>query len=523
MATTFFSETTPAIFEHIVKEVPLGLVTCNEEGGILSINPFLQKIMQMEETDIIGWYAYELFVERDRLSESFSQVLSGRIDKVHEACRILNPDQETVWCKVTFSRTEVEEQIFGVLQVQRIADLSLQAQENLAQDDILKVLDRQLEEGIFRSSNHEGMVWANNRFLEMFGYTSVDEVRHQDPVNFFAQEEDLERLMTELRATRKVRQFRAEFVRKDHTKFIARITVTLTQDRRGVEYRNGSLIDITDFENSNQMLQRKQDELAKTNAQLDRFLYSASHDLRSPITSMQGLVHLMRLDPKADMEEYISRMQQSLGSLENIINDMMMFAKNTHQRVSSSRIDFEKLINKLLLGFQKFSGFNEVKFKLHIDAEFPFFSDVQRLNSIFYHLVKNALQYRARRSEGSFVEIQVKVYGDRAVVEVTDNGEGIPKMYQDQVFDMFFRATNRSHGPGLGLYIVRETLLKLNGIIRMDSEVGHGTIFVLEIPNGTKGRLISRKLKLYGQHGQDLLSARPGHNGNGKHINGIHE
>ena len=55
MATTFFSETTPAIFEHIVKEVPLGLVTCNEEGGILSINPFLQKIMQMEA---IGSFQY---------------------------------------------------------------------------------------------------------------------------------------------------------------------------------------------------------------------------------------------------------------------------------------------------------------------------------------------------------------------------------------------------------------------------------------------------------------------------------
>jgi signal transduction histidine kinase len=125
---------------------------------------------------------------------------------------------------------------------------------------------------------------------------------------------------------------------------------------------------------------------------------------------------------------------------------------------------------------------------ISIDETFPLFSDAIRLSIIFNNLISNSIKYRHPRKEKSFFSVSIKVYSEKAVITVEDNGIGIGEKYLDKIFNMFFRATEKSEGSGLGLYIVKEALDKLKGCIKVESIINNGTKFIIEIPNLVEDR-----------------------------------
>jgi signal transduction histidine kinase len=102
---------------------------------------------------------------------------------------------------------------------------------------------------------------------------------------------------------------------------------------------------------------------------------------------------------------------------------------------------------------------------------------------VLSNLVSNAFKYSSSHRRDSYIEVNVKVENQKAIVQVRDNGLGIGKNHIEKIFDMFFRASEGQGGTGLGLYIVKETLDKLHGSVHVVSELGKGTCFVVTIPS----------------------------------------
>jgi signal transduction histidine kinase len=102
---------------------------------------------------------------------------------------------------------------------------------------------------------------------------------------------------------------------------------------------------------------------------------------------------------------------------------------------------------------------------------------------VFNNIISNAVQYRDTRKEDSYLKIDILVDEKRAILRFSDNGIGIPEEYVDKIFKMFFRANADSKGSGLGLYIVKGVLEKLEGSVSVQSRLGEGTTFNFEIPN----------------------------------------
>ena len=119
---------------------------------------------------------------------------------------------------------------------------------------------------------------------------------------------------------------------------------------------------------------------------------------------------------------------------------------------------------------------------MNIDQNGLFKSDKRRMAVIFRNLISNALKYYDDSKDEPFLKIEVKSDSQIARILIEDNGIGISKEEQEEVFKMFYRATERSTGSGLGLYIILETVEKLKGTIKMDSEKYKGTSFYIEIP-----------------------------------------
>ncbi|KAF2339725.1 MAG: HAMP domain-containing sensor histidine kinase [Flavobacterium nitrogenifigens] len=226
-------------------------------------------------------------------------------------------------------------------------------------------------------------------------------------------------------------------------------------------------------------------ELKRANYELDHFVYSASHDLRAPLNSMLGLIEIVK-DETAEEHtlEYLDALKGNAERLDAFICDILDYSRNLRTDIANDPIVYRELLEEIGKNL-KFMGDSSrsVDFITVIRGEEPVFSDRSRLNNILNNVISNAIRYQDASKEKPFVRIEIDILVDKTNIEVSDNGIGIPEEAQPKIYDMFYRASNKTLGSGLGLYIVKEALGRLGGRIRVSSAVGVGTTFYIEIPN----------------------------------------
>lgn len=226
-------------------------------------------------------------------------------------------------------------------------------------------------------------------------------------------------------------------------------------------------------------------ELSDRNFELDQFVYKISHDIRSPFTSILGLVNLMKVetDPQR-LHESVKHIEKSVLRLDSFVKSMLNFARISREEFNPEEIFFYILIDECLNDFKYLENFDKLVIDINIDEqENKFYSDSLRVNSIFRNIISNAIKYRKPYTAQSFLSIDIQVTPEYANITFTDNGIGIKEEYLNKVFGMFVRATERSDGSGLGLYIVKQSVERMNGSIQIQSKYGEGTLINIILPN----------------------------------------
>jgi signal transduction histidine kinase len=225
-------------------------------------------------------------------------------------------------------------------------------------------------------------------------------------------------------------------------------------------------------------------ELSKTNQELDNFVYSVSHDLRAPIASVLGLIAISKIETDPyQLQHYETLKEKSLLKLDSFIKDILDYSRNSRVEITLQKINWQTYITELTLQFEYLPEAKNVEVEITISQTEEFQTDLYRISIIFNNLISNAFRYSDTQKERCFLKIKGEVNQEKACVFIEDNGIGIAEEHQQKIFDMFYRASENSKGSGLGLYILKETLEKINGTIKLTSEVGKGTLFYLEIPN----------------------------------------
>ena len=125
---------------------------------------------------------------------------------------------------------------------------------------------------------------------------------------------------------------------------------------------------------------------------------------------------------------------------------------------------------------------DKIDFQINVDDNLTFKSDEKRVNVILKNLIFNAVKYQNFNQRKPSIIVSANEDGNNLEISVKDNGEGIDPEIQDKVYDMFFRASEKSSGSGLGLYIVKEMVSKLDGKINLKSKMGKGSEFIIRIP-----------------------------------------
>ncbi len=235
---------------------------------------------------------------------------------------------------------------------------------------------------------------------------------------------------------------------------------------------------------SDEAIREQNEELVKINRELDSFVYSVSHNLRAPLMSVLGLLNLARLqEGKEEMNQYFQMMEQSIQKLDNTLKEILDYSRNARKDVDVEQVNIRDVVNDSIKRLLYMEGSDKITKTIDIIEQSPLYCDAYRLLVIFNNLLSNSIKYRDPQKEESFIHFYITIEKRLLTIRVQDNGIGIPAHFLPKVFNMFYRATERSEGAGLGLYIVRETVQKLGGRVDVQSEYGIGTTFEIEIPN----------------------------------------
>lgn len=232
-------------------------------------------------------------------------------------------------------------------------------------------------------------------------------------------------------------------------------------------------------------LEKTNEELKQRNSELDRFVYSASHDLSSPLKSILGLINVAKLEkPDAQQLLYLNMMEKSVDKLESFIEEVIQYSRNARLPIKNEELEFKPFVKEIIHSYQYLPNYDKIQIEVEDSTGLPLYTDRLRLKIILNNLISNAIKFhRVTGNQQAEIRIKRMIADEYYIIVVTDNGSGIQPEYLDKIFDMFFRGTEGAPGSGLGLYILKEIVTKLDGKIEVVSKVGEGSVFTVSIPS----------------------------------------
>jgi len=250
----------------------------------------------------------------------------------------------------------------------------------------------------------------------------------------------------------------------------------------------GSAIDITELKQANEQLRR-------TNADLDNFIYTASHDLKAPISNIEGLLYLLRqeLPPAVAAEPEtiaptLTRMLDSVERFKRTLDHLTAVSKLQKEHAPEiSAVDLAAIVEDVRLDLAPLLRDTNAELGVYLDGlpSIPF--SEKNLRSVVYNLLSNALKYR-HPDRRPHVDVRGHRRAGFTVLEVHDNGLGIAAQQLPRLFTMFQRFHDHVEGSGIGLYMVKRMIENAGGHIEVHSQLGAGTTFFVYLPHTENSR-----------------------------------
>lgn len=229
---------------------------------------------------------------------------------------------------------------------------------------------------------------------------------------------------------------------------------------------------VEELDLKNKTLESALEKLKERNYELDQILYRASHDLRTPVTSIVGILNVLEYESLgAFQKQCVQHISTKTSQMDDLLKSLTAFSKTISNDVHFSLINLDSTVHSCLHELRHVPNFSSVRIQNEIDKSIYVTTDKMLFMILVKNLVTNSLTFRNPKKEGN-IAIRSVMINDCFEIEITDDGEGIADSIKDKIFDMFFRGSELSQGSGLGLYIVKKIVERLNGHIQFTSENG---------------------------------------------------
>lgn len=256
-------------------------------------------------------------------------------------------------------------------------------------------------------------------------------------------------------------------------------TEQIVKQKEEIELINNNLEDVVKERTAK--LSEALQQLAETNKELDLFLYRSSHDLRSPLTSLMGLVGLGGMTLKEpESHEIMGKMNHIVTRMDKMLYRLQMVSYINTTEDADEPIDFKHILSQIQTEYAELIRTNGVNFKAHVQENIQYKAKPLIIKLILQNLIENAILFHGNHTPYAYIDVTQEIDG-WITIEVKDNGTGIEERFTNNIFDMYFRANENSQGNGLGLYVVKKAVEKLKGEINFETTWGKFTVFVIKL------------------------------------------
>jgi signal transduction histidine kinase len=230
----------------------------------------------------------------------------------------------------------------------------------------------------------------------------------------------------------------------------------------------------------NRSLEDTLSQLRERNFELDQILYRTSHDLRSPLSSIKGILSLLRLEPQSDIiRNYAKHIEDKAVQMDNLLRSLASLSKSILEEPQLEIIDLNKILWQVVSEYRHLPSWDNVDVIVELH-DHKMCTDSGLITIIFQSLFSNALIFRDPLRKGTMT-IRTSLQNGNWVIDVIDDGDGVDQSVHPFIFNMFYRGSERSLGNGLGLYVCKKAIERLKGNISYHPEPP-GTRFTVTLP-----------------------------------------
>ncbi len=470
------------LFKALIQNSSDYVQLIDQEGHIIYESPVVENILGYQKMELVNSNFLD-FVHPDDLSiakASLQEVVINPNESSRVEIRLKDISGNWVWIDSVKTNLLSEQAVNSIVVNNRSISERKKAEEELLESEKkYRTLMESASDGIFLCDRDGYYTSANTTACHMMGYSKEellklnvkDLLTKEELINTPIKFEELYRGDTVISER--------EFLRKDRTVFTGEISAKMLENN----VLQSFVRDISERKKAEVLLQNQNTELIKINAELDKFVYRASHDLRAPLASVLGLINIAKIEVDETLKDsYYDLMEKSINKLDGFIKSIINFSRNSRVEYFAEKIEFNDIINDSFDDLKYLQSGHNVNTEILI-SEGEFYSDLFRIKLIFNNIISNAFRYSVPMRERAFLNIVVIITDQEAIIKFIDNGQGIKSESIVRIFEMFYRATETNVGSGLGLYIVKDVIEALNGKIEVQSIYGEGSTFTINIPN----------------------------------------
>ncbi|MBN1845744.1 MAG: PAS domain S-box protein [Sedimentisphaerales bacterium] len=329
--------------------------------------------------------------------------------------------------------------------------------------------------------------YVNPVMARIFGYTTRELLEERRPQDL-TRPEDWPRVQENLRRRlqNEIKSLNYEFRGLTKNGDCIHVEVYGTQTfYRGRSAIIGTLLDVTERKRASQERERILAELETKNAELERFTYTVSHDLKSPLITIKGFLGMLRQDLEdnnaALIQEDMQRITHAAETMESHLDELLDLSRIGRLVNPPECVDPNALIAEVLALLEGDIQRHPVHLEVQPDHP-PIYADRLRLREVYQNLIENAVKFRSDRAAAR-IEIGHRPEAGTTVYFVRDNGAGIEPAYQEKIFGLFEKLDHDSQGSGIGLAIVKRIIEVHGGRIWVESQgAGQGSTFCFTLP-----------------------------------------
>lgn len=457
----------------------LGMFEFDAETKCVISDQRFTELSGLEKIDSIEQYFNAIHPEDRHLKDAAIQegLKSGLLDF---ESRVVASNGQVRWIKLKgrffFTEDGKPTKVIGMIQ-------DVTAQRSFAEElkKFKHISDHALDAFILMREDST-FAYLNDLALKRWGYTKEEALNIKVPdVDPIYQEKEFREVFA-LTQKQNIPPFETIHQRKDGTTFPVEVSLTgLTLE--GKPHMFAVARDITDRKAAEETLLSKNEQLVRINNDLDNFIYTASHDLKAPISNIEGLLSLLAEDlgetkPNHDeirhivtlMQGSVNRFKKTITSLTDVVR---LQQENT---LSMVQVDLSEVIKDITLDLEPELKAAGVQLEVNVSECTSVRFSEKNLRSVIYNLLSNAIKYRSPERTPK-VQLTCTSTAEHHVITVADNGLGINSNRKDQLFSMFKRFHDHVEGTGIGLYMVKKMVDNAGGRIDVESQVNVGTTF----------------------------------------------